>query len=282
LGVLRAFEEAGIHFDQIAGTSIGALIGIVYAAGLSIDGILEFFDDTMQPPVGMRWLPLSKKWYLLALFRLGLLDRIFRRHLHHVNLDGLFLPVHTTTVDLVSAREIVRSSGDCVQAILESINHPAFGKPILRDGQMLVDGGVLVNVPSRTLRNHGCDFVVAVDVGTKLSMNFVGNTPGTPKSQMKKPGYLQTMLRVNDVQSQNLASIHAGDSDFLITPDTSAYSFDDFTNGNELADLGLDTARRAMPDLTRELESCFAGDSSKDPDEPDRVQSWLVPSAPQK
>jgi NTE family protein len=247
LGVLKVFEEEGIYFDQFAETSAGALASVAYSAGYSVDEILEMFDSTMQPPRYMRWLPTSKKWHLFTMFRMGLLERILCGFFGNVRLEDLLVPVHTTTVDLIGGVKVVRSEEDCVDAILESANYPFCGRPILRDGQALIDGGILANVPVRTLRERGCDFVVAVDVSSELRSSFAESTPQTPRSRMRRPGVFETLLRVADVQMRHLSSLHAADGDFLIAPDTSGFAFEDFTKGRELFEVGVRAARRMMP-----------------------------------
>lgn len=277
LGVLKAFEEEGIYFDQIAGTSAGALIGVHYAAGLTIEEMLREFHASMQPPPAMKWLPNSKRRYLLALFRFGLLDRIFRKTLGDLRLEELLVPTSTTAVDLISGREVVRAEGDCVHAILESINHPHCGSPIFRDGQALVDGGILINVPSLVLRRQGCDIVVAVDVGSRLRAEFAGNTSATRANVMNRPGLFETLLRISDVQQKNLAAMHASESDFLIRPDTSAFPFEDFTQGNELFRIGYAAARRALPEMVRQLDSMLGGAREADEERQIEDKSWMIP-----
>jgi predicted acylesterase/phospholipase RssA len=93
--------------------------------------------------------------FLLSQFRMGWIEPKFREHLQNVQFDELFLPTSLVTVDLVTGQERIRRSGDVVSSVMESINHPIFGKPILRGNEALVDGGVLANVPSHCLRRQG-------------------------------------------------------------------------------------------------------------------------------
>jgi predicted acylesterase/phospholipase RssA len=158
-------------------------------------------------------------------------------------------------VDLIKGEEIIRSSGDVVSCILESINYPLFGKPIFRDGLALVDGGVLINVPSSVLRKQRTDFIVAVDVSTKLSPTFGANSDRTLAADMKSVGYISTLNRVLDVSARELAKLHMSESNFLIAPDTSSCAFEDFTRGIELFEIGYNTAQAVMPELKQSYES---------------------------
>jgi predicted acylesterase/phospholipase RssA len=185
-----------------------------------------------------------------------------RRYLYDYTFDQLIVPAQTVSVDLISGEARIRGAGDLVQAVLESINHPVFGAPILRDGEALVDGGVLMNVPVTALQEHGVDFTVAVDVAKRLAPDFAGNTPRTPTEKMRRPGYLATLLRVTDIEQKNLATLHGADCDALIAPDTAAFPFDDFSQAAGLAEAGRQAAEHAVPAIKRLLTERFEGEAS--------------------
>jgi NTE family protein len=251
LGVLETLEREGIHFDLVAGTSAGAIMAAGYAMGMPTQRMLDLLTREMSPPAWLRRLPRSRELYLLSQFRSGWIEPKFRRHLGTVRFEDLLLPASLVTVDLITGQERVRRSGDVVQSIMESINHPIFGRPILRGGEALVDGGVLANVPAHTLKRQGATFVVAVDVTLRLSTTFAAD-PRRP-GRLRPPGYLQTLLRVNDVTMRSLTGIHRSGSDLLIAPDTSAFSFDDFTRGVELIERGREAAEAALPNLREQI-----------------------------
>ena len=146
---------------------------------------------------------------------MGWIEPKFREHLQNVQFDELLLPASLVTVDLVTGQERIRRSGDVVSSVMESINHPIFGKPILRGNEALVDGGVLANVPPHCLRRQGANFVLAVDVTTKLSTDFCRD-PRRPDA-LTSPGYLRTLLRVNDVSLRSLSGIHRSGSDYAVS-----------------------------------------------------------------
>jgi predicted acylesterase/phospholipase RssA len=261
VGVLEVFQREGIYFDRVTGTSVGAIIAAGYAAGIPFPRILEVFEKEMTPSAALRWLPRARQWYLLALFRLGLVEAKFRRYLHDYTFEQLFLPAQMVTVDLVSGEHRVRGSGDLVRAVLESINHPVFGRPILRDGEALVDGAVLMNLPVTPLRQQNVDFSVAIDVSKQLSPTFAGNTKQTPTGKMRRPGYISTLLRVTDVELKNLAALHGSRCDFLIAPNTANFAFDDFSQVTRLVDAGRRAAEDALPRLKQLLKETMSGDA---------------------
>lgn len=256
LGVIAALEKNGLFFDRIAGTSAGAIIAGGLGAGYDQQHLLKLISREMKPPRFMNFVPWSAKWYLMWLFRFGLVEQRFRKYLKDVTIEQLLIPVHMVSVDLIMGKEIIRSTGDVVNCILESINYPLFGKPIFRDGLALVDGGVLINVPSSVLRKQHADFIVAVDVSTKLSPNFGMNSHKTRAADMKSVGYFSTLNRVLDVSARELAKLHMSESNFLIAPDTSSCSFEDFTRGTELFEIGYNATQAVMPELKQSYE-CF-------------------------
>ena len=167
-GVLHALEEAGLSFDIMSGTSAGAMAGILYASGMSPEQAIKNFQHDLTPTRLFRYLPKWPNWYLVSQYRRRAWDGMLRKYLHDWRLEQLSIPFNAVTVDLVQVRTVVRRQGDAVHAILESINLPIVSKPILRDGMALVDGGVLNNLPADVLAESGVDFVVGVDVSSRV------------------------------------------------------------------------------------------------------------------
>ena len=168
LGVLKALEQSGIVVDMIAGTSAGAMTGIIYASGLDPDYNADQFAADLRPSWIFRHLPRGNHWYLLYKYRRGQFDPMLRKYLHDWRLEQLAVPCLSVTVDLVSGNSVVRERGDAVHAILESINLPVLSVPIVRDGQALIDGGLVNNIPADVLVSMGCNFVIAVSVTAKM------------------------------------------------------------------------------------------------------------------
>ena len=147
-------------------------------------------------------------------------------------------PMHAVTVDLVSGEPVVRSSGDAVHAILESINLPGLSAPICREGRALVDGGLINNVPADVLVDEGCNFVIAVSVTAKLESRFGKNRPNMLTKDMRSPSMMQTILRSYIVQSTNMNSIGVQPADVVIEPDVTDFDLAEFMRTKELAAIG--------------------------------------------
>ncbi|HEY4310090.1 MAG TPA: cyclic nucleotide-binding and patatin-like phospholipase domain-containing protein [Pirellulales bacterium] len=258
LGALRRLERAGFDFDMLAGTSSGALMGVAYAAGWSPQEAIEAFREALTPPRFVRAMPGGNRIYVWTMFRIGAWDRMLRHFLEGATLEQLQLPLATVAVDLVTGKQVIRDRGDAVRAVVESINVPMISRPILSDGMALVDGGVLNNLPADVLTERGASFVLGIDVATRMPTRYGRNEPGMPTEKMRRAGPLETLFRVNEVQAYGITALRSGAVDLMITPDTSAFEFADFTRAHELADVGEAAAEAMLPQLTQMLRELRA------------------------
>src|SRR5262249_41295371 len=150
----------------------------------------------------------------------------------------LCTPCFSVTVDLVSGDSVVRDRGDATHAILESINLPVLSLPIVREGQALIDGGLVNNIPADVLVSMGCNFVIAVSVTAKMEKRFGRITPGTVNSNNKRPGTIPTILRSLLVQNYSLNAIGVQPADVVIAPDVTGIEPTEFMRAKELAAIG--------------------------------------------
>ena len=238
LGVLKALERNGIVVDMIAGTSAGAMTGIPYAAGLDPDYSADSFATDLRPSSIFRRLPQGNYWSLLYKYRRGQFDAMLRKYLHDWRLEQLAVPCLSVTVDLVSGNLVVRERGDAVHAILESINLPVLSAPIVRNGQALIDGGLVNNIPANVLVSMGCNFVIAVSVTAKLEMSFCDIKPEKPSLPRRRPGIVPTIFRSLLVQNYNLNAFGVQPADVVIEPDVTGIDPSEFMRANEVAVIG--------------------------------------------
>ncbi len=253
LGVLQVLEEAGLSFDMMSGTSVGAMTGILYVAGMSPEQAIKNFQHDLTPARLVRYLPKWPNWYLVSQYRRHAWDGMLRKYLHDWRLEQLSIPFNSVTTDLVQARTVVRSQGDAVNSILESINLPVVSKPILRDGMALVDGGVLNNLPADVLAENGADFIVGVNVSHRVRSEFAGNRPDMPTAEMKNASALDTLLRIFESQAHNIGNLRNRAVDFWITPDTSGFGLAEFHRTTEIAAVGQAAAEEAVAELKQRL-----------------------------
>ncbi len=249
LGVLKVLEQNGIVIDMIAGTSAGAMTGILYASGMEPDYNAACFVRDLKPSWWFRHLPNGGYWYLLYKYRRGQFDPMLRPYLKDSRLEQLVIPVYSITVDLISGQAVVREEGDSVHAITESINLPVLSVPINRDGRALVDGGIINNVPANVLVSQGCNFVIAVSVTAQIEKEFASNRPETPTSKMKPASAIKTILRTYVVQNVNMNSVGVAPADFVIQPDMTDFDITEFTRAEEMSVIGAKTTQESIPKL---------------------------------
>jgi len=125
-----------------------------------------------------------------------------------------------------------------VHAILESINLPVLSVPIVRNGQALIDGGLVNNIPADVLVSMGCNFVIAVSVTSKLETRFCDISPEKPTLSGNQPGIVPTLLRSLLVQNYNLNAFGVQPADVVIEPDATGIDPSEFMRAKELAVIG--------------------------------------------
>lgn len=240
LGVLKGLAEAGVTFDRMAGTSVGAVIAAFHASGYSPDETLDIFNRELAPSRAVRWMPGSSAVRIWTLFRFGGWRRKLTRYLGSRRLEDLKLPLATVATDLVTGTVVIREHGPVVDAVLESLGMPGATAPVWRDGQALVDGGVLNNLPADVVRSRGADVVIAVNVAAKLSSAF-------GDAARPRPGLKATMARVIAVQQHGLRTLPALAADLVLEPDVSHFKFGDFTQFDATAAAGAACIREHLP-----------------------------------
>ena len=185
IGFLKALEEEGIKPYCISGTSMGAVVGGCYAAGIEIDYIRDIILNLKTLDlVDLNAMPFSP----LSLLRSTKLQKLFIQHIGDVQFEDLNIPFTCTAVDLYSQQLYIFDKGSVAKGVQASACIPGVFKPVEHDGMLLVDGGVLCRVPVRQTKALGADVVVAVDA--------IKNT-ADPVSQI--PNMVAMFLRVFDI-----------------------------------------------------------------------------------
>ena len=160
IGVLKALDEADVRVECVAGTSIGSLVGAVFASGklTSLETVVRELD-------WKRALAL----FDIGLPRSGLLDghnvtSAIRDHVKSGKIQDLNVPFEAVSTNLMDGSEIGIADGDIIEAIRASISIPGVFTPVKRGEMLLVDGGLVNPVPTSVARQMGADYVIAVDL----------------------------------------------------------------------------------------------------------------------
>ena len=203
--MLEVLDELGIRPYRIAGTSIGAVMGALYASGMSGQAIRRLVDR-LTVAEGESWLSslfqegVSRWWQLIEvhLGQGGLLDTapfaaFLKETLGTNRFDDLQIPLQVVAADFWNRQQVVFKKGDLLPAIQASIAVPGLFSPVTYHGHVLVDGGLVNPVPYDLLFDD-CDVVVAIDV--------LGHK--TPAATDGKPGYFETTFNTYQILQNSL------------------------------------------------------------------------------
>jgi len=231
VGVLRALEENRIPIDAIAGASAGALVGGSYAAGLSI-------DELEKMARGFRWRHTAR----LSFSRLGLqtnarMEKYLRARLPVTRFEDLKIPFAAMVTDLRKGSLIVfRDTGDLPFAIRASTCIPAVYAPTRdRDGRLLIDGGIVANLPVSHVRALGADIAIAVDVNADGIRFF--DEPHTALGVLAF-----TFIAVERIVSNQ----ERANADLLITPKVGHIRWDQTRRADELVRAGYEAGLESI------------------------------------
>ena len=160
IGAIEALEEHGYHISSIAGCSMGALIGGVYAAGK-----LKEYREWMKTIYRKKMLELTD--FSFSINHLVKGDRIIEAIMAFVPdmaIEDLPIPYCAVATDWQNGEEVVFREGSLFDAIRASISLPLYYEPVRRDGRILIDGGVINPIPLNRVERHAGDLLVGVDV----------------------------------------------------------------------------------------------------------------------
>lgn len=156
VGVLKVMDEVGLAPDVVAGTSAGALIGAFWAAGCSVDEMVRLMRN--QPTRRL----FTWRFDGQGLFSADGLRAYLTQHLGQRTFAELERPFYVVATDLERGREVVLRSGSVVDALMASMAMPGIFAPVVIDGLVLVDGGVVNNVPVSVLTGAGARYTIGV------------------------------------------------------------------------------------------------------------------------
>jgi len=255
VGVLKVLERAGVPVHLLAGTSAGGLVGALYAAGLSAHEIEEEALQIFRPRKMMALLDRT-------LPRRGLLEgRKVMDHLAQwlggLSFDQLRLPLALVAVDLNAKERVVLREGPVLEAVRATIALPGLFTPLERGGQLLVDGGLLDNLPVDVVRQMGADVVIGVDVATdEAAVAFFAeelqHRRFLPSGLV---GTMEVLWRSLSVlmEMANRRCLEEGRPDLLIRPaiPPGVTVISGFTRTAEIIAAGELAAREALPELEK-------------------------------
>jgi len=237
IGVLKALADFAIPIDVVAGTSVGAYIGLLHCAGLSPAEICLRVEADFRAHRAWNLIPCGPYLRLARILRNGHLARAIDRNVEAKLIEELQTPFLATSTDLATG-EIVYFREGCIKtAVAASMNVPGLAPPISYQGRQLVDGGVLENLPVPAARAYGADIVIAVDIS--------GDSLSRDKKDLRSTK--AAINRALALQRNQRHESQISDADILIQPDVTGIRMADFARDPaELADIGETATRQKL------------------------------------
>ena len=268
IGVLKIIEEAGVEIDYVGGTSMGAIVGALYASGYSAKELDSIFRATDFASLIQDNVPRSAKTFYekddSERYALGLPFNNFKisfpqaisggqniynelvRLLFHVkdvnDFNKLPIPFVCIATNVETGEEVLLNSGYLPEAIMASGTFPSLFEPAEINGEILIDGGVVNNYPIDEVRALGADLIIGVDVQHDLA------------KRESLSSATEILLQINNYRTVNDMKTKSAQTDIYIRPDIDDFSVVDFERSMEIMDSGEKAAKTFIEEL-KELAS---------------------------
>jgi NTE family protein len=239
IGVIRELEQEKIPIDMIVGTSVGSLIGAIYAYDTnSFD--LEWTAFTLQKD------DLFDYGLLTAITGMGAakgdkLEAFVKDKVPVQNIENLKIPFAAVATDLNRGTRVVLDRGSVAKAVRASSAIPGVFNPVDYQGKILVDGGVIDNIPVSVARERGADIVIAVDISENVTNFNITNL-------------VDVMLQAVNIMAAENAKHQRKEADVLISPAVGSVGMLDFSQKKYCMQAGIEAAQKAIPVLKEKIE----------------------------
>lgn len=239
LGVLKAFDENNIKFDYIAGTSVGSLVGALYASGLTGEQIIEISKTLNKKDIK------NNKIMFMPSSTMGI-QAIIKNNLGDIDIKELKTPFCAVAVDMKSGNEVNIKSGNLAKAVAGSCAVPGVFTYVDFDDFRLQDGGLQNTIPSDVVKSMGADFVVSVDCNPNRGY-------GTDSTKLMDilSATIRILMKSNAVKGKFY-------SDVIIEPDTKRFKSTKLKGAEEMIEegykAGLEKIAEIKELLTRKIK----------------------------
>ncbi len=263
IGVLKVIDSLGVKVDYVAGTSMGSIIGALYASGYSgkqLDSIFQKvnFDTIINDDLPRSSTAFSERddmeKYAVKLpfnnFKIKLPSALSRGHntyslllklLIHVNTINDFsklpIPFFCIATNIENGKQVVLDKGNLTQSIMASGALPSLFQPVTINGEILIDGGVVNNYPVDELRAKGMDIIIGVDVQDGLA------------SREELTSAPEVLIQINNFRTINDMKTKVKKTDIYIKPNIKDFNVVSFSQGNQIINSGRDAAMAKLNTL---------------------------------
>ena len=229
LGALFAFEQAGLEFDAVAGTSIGSIIGAFYCAGYSATDIAELLKRVDVSEI--------KNRFMIQMDTMGLFS-VIDNSIGNLDIEELKKPFAAVATEQKTGKETVFFKGSVAKALCASSSYPPFFKPVIVDGTEYVDGAFVNSVPADVVKALGADVVVGFDLSNR---------------NPQKDSMITNLFNVYDAGVAEPWKKGEENSDVFIHPDLTAYKPVSFGAANDMFEIGYAAAEGKIDEIRRAI-----------------------------
>ena len=236
VGVIMALEQAGILPDYVTGTSAGAVVGAIYAAGYRSADLLRIARQLAESDV--RDLALPDRGFV----RGERLQSFINRAVQDRPIEKLNIPFAAVATDLQSGEGIVYRRGDTGLSVRASSAVPGVFRPVLIGDRQMVDGGLTHPIPVRAARALGAELVIAVDISSQPQFARIA-------------GSIDILLQAFTIMGRALGASELAEADVVIRPAIGQIAATDFESRQLAIEQGQRAARSALPEIRRRIEA---------------------------
>lgn len=230
LGALKAFEEHGIEFSFIGGTSIGSIVGAFYADGYSATDItqmlkgINLFEVMGGIPFGMDGLGFKK---------------VVEREIGEKQIQELKKPFICVATRASDGAEMLFNSGNVAERLCASSSFPPFFKSVIIDGESYIDGAFSNSIPADHVKALGADYVVGIDLSERES----------------KGGLMSKLMPSYKLGAKEPWEKGYANCNVMIRPDLSGYKATSFSKAEEMFDIGYNHANSVIPQILEDIKN---------------------------
>ena len=247
IGVLEVLEKEGISIDMIAGTSVGAAIGVLYAQGKDASTIKSLILHlSWKRLTSLVDLALPKTGFIKGKKIQGLLEVIIGGD---IGFSDLKIPFACVAADITTGEEVVINQGSVVEGIRASISIPVIFTVVKWKGRYLVDGGLVNPVPVSVLRQMGADFIIAVNVIPAV------RDRAQQVEKVKEPHIISVIMQSLYIASYLGVRSSLEGADIVIEPQMPDITYGDFSRAEECISQGALATHGSIPEIKRQLEA---------------------------
>ena len=265
IGVIKVLEKAGVKIDYIGGTSVGAVIGALYASGYNASQLDSIFRDTDFNNLITDYIPRSSKnfyekrndeLYAFSLpvnnfkvgiplslskgmFNFNLINRLTKHVKEIHDFNKLPIPFLCMATDIETGQQVVLDKGNLSKALIASSAFPSIFAPVELDGKLLVDGGVSNNYPIDEIRKLGAEIIIGVDVQDDI------------KDRNSLNDATKILVQVNNLQMIEKMKANKAATDIYIKPEVNQYGIISFDAIEDIINRGENAANDQLDKIKK-------------------------------